>query len=281
MPEKEHDAELDALNKKMAEQAKQMVALGKTYDAENSAERSLGSRGCGLPAAIVAVIIAVVGGVVLAKQLTSNDEKCEGGLRNHNGLALIACTKSDSVSNESVNTETASSESVNSEGSGGTGGGTAAIPPPDAASLPKGAILFQGQSGSNIGPIAQDGLSRFMPLTGTGISTDANSVAITWDKGAGTVVSFGSNLHTGTNKGRYGFNLFRNVPATPPTTTPSGQAESPYRAGCAIEVGQTSCKSDIEGAPVVNGDKVTIIIGEAGTGVGDYSADWWFVFQPD
>ena len=94
-------------------------------------------------------------------------------------------------------------------------------------------------------------------------------------------MSFGSNLHTSTNKGRYGFALFRNVPATPPTTSPSGEADSQYRAGCAIEVGQTSCKSDTKGQPIVNGDRVTIIIGEAGTGVGDYSADWWFVFQPD
>jgi hypothetical protein len=147
--------------------------------------------------------------------------------------------------------------------------------------LPKGAILFQGQTGDNIGPIAQDGLNRFVSLTGPGVTTDGNSVALTWDKGAGKVVSFGSNLHTGNNKGRYGFALFRNVPATPPTTSPGGEADSQYRAGCAIEVGQTSCKSDTAGAPVVNGDRVTIIIGEAGTGVGDYSADWWFVFQPD
>ena len=91
-------------------------------------------------------------------------------------------------------------------------------------------------TGDNIGPIAQDGLNRFVSLNGPGVSTDGKSVAITWDKGAGKVVSFGSNLHTSNNKGRYGFALFRNVPATPPTTAPGGGTDSQYRAGCAIEV---------------------------------------------
>ena len=105
-------------------------------------------------------------------------------------------------------------------------------------------------------------------------------IAFTWEK-AGKVVSFGANLNTGSNKGRYGFNVFRNVPASPPTTYPTGEADGPYRAGCAIEVGDTACRSDRAGAPLAPGDKVTIIIGEAGTGTGTYTCDWWFVFQPD
>jgi len=201
--------------------------------------------------------------------------------RRHDGFVLIACDNPDIVQNSAGDTNSSNTDNGSSSSGGTAGGGTASIPPPDASSLPKGAILLQGQTGDNIGPIAQDGLNRFVSLTGPGVSTNGNSVAITWDKGAGKVISFGSNLHTSTNKGRYGFALFRNVAATPPTTSPSGQAESQYRAGCAIEVGQTSCTSNTAGAPIANGDKVTIIIGEAGTGVGDYSADWWFVFQPD
>ena len=230
---------------------------------------------------IVAAILSLLIAGFVAIKVNSNGD-CVGAPARRDGIVLAACQKPANAAASSTDGASSSSSDTGSSSSGGTtGGGTASIAPPDASSLPKGAILFQGQSGSNIGPIRQDGLSRFMPITGTGISTDATSVAMTWDKGAGKVVSFGSNLHTSTNKGRYGFALFRNTPATPPTTSPSGEADSQYRAGCAIEVGQTSCKSDTKGQPVVNGDRVTIIIGEAGTGVGDYSADWWFVFQPD
>jgi len=276
--------------------------------------------GC-LIAGFLAVLVV---GALVTLGLLNRDDGCKSGAPRRDGLVLIACQPADATSSStdasSSSADTSSSSSSSSSSAGTAGGGAAAIAPPDASSLPKGAILLQGQTGDEIGPIAQDGKNRFVSLTGPGVTTDGNSVAVAWDKGAGKVVSFGSNLHTGTNKGRYGFALFRNVPATPPTTSPTGEAdsqyragcaievgatscksdtagapivngdrvtiiigeaESQYRAGCAIEVGTTSCKSDREGAPIVDGDRVTIIIGEAGTGVGDYSADWWFVFQPD
>jgi hypothetical protein len=237
--------------------------------------------GCtGRTVAIFLVLFALGAAGALAVKNKSDDGKCGSAPPRRDGTALIACNKPADTAASSTSDASSSSGDTASSSSGGTaGGGTAAIPPP--ASVRPGQILFQGQTGDNIGPIAQDGMNRFVSLTGPGVTTDGNSVTITWDKGAGKVVSFGSNLHTSTNKGRYGFALFRNVPATPPTTSPSGEADSQYRAGCAIEVGQTSCKSDTAGAPIVNGDRVTIIIGEAGTGVGDYSADWWFVYQPD
>jgi hypothetical protein len=257
-------------------QSEEYDAKAEQIQARNLAQRM----GCGLP---IAVAIFVIIAIAAFFAIESRNDNCNSSPPRRDGMQLAACQKpADTAANSTSDASSSSADtaSSSSSSSGGTaGGGTAAIAPP--ASVPPGQILFQGETGDNIGPIAQDGKNRFVSLTGPGVTTDGNSVTITWDKGAGKVVSFGSNLHTSTNKGRYGFALFRNVPATPPTTSPSGEAESQYRAGCAIEVGQTSCKSDTAGAPIVNGDRVTIIIGEAGTGVGDYSADWWFVYQPD
>ena len=244
------------------------------------------NKGCLTPGrgiAGMAALLLLVAAFLAAQNALDQENRCDSVGVRRDGLVLAACQKpADAAASSTDEASASGSDTGSSSSSGGTaGGGTASIAPPDASALPPGAILFQGQTRDNIGPIAQDGLNRFVSLNAPGVTTDRTSVAIIWDKGAGTVVSFGSNLHTGTNKGRYGFALFRNAPATPPTTSPSGEADSQYRAGCAIEVGQTSCKSDTKGAPIVNGDSVTIIIGEAGTGVGDYSADWWFVFQPD
>jgi hypothetical protein len=96
------------------------------------------------------------------------------------------------------------------------------------------------------------------------------------DIGPGKVISFGANFHTATNNGRYGINLYRVVKG------PTADANSDFRAGCALEIGQTTCV-DPRGAPIVEGDKVAIVIGEAGNpgARGDYTMDWWFVFQPD
>lgn len=156
-------------------------------------------------------------------------------------------------------------------------------PAPDPGSLAPGAKLFKGESGDPIGFIAQDGASRFISLDAPGVAKgDAagRAIAIVWDFGPGKVTSFGANLHTTDNKGRYGVNLFRNVSPTGATT---GTTAELYLHGCAIEVGQTSCEVDLAGPPVVDGDKVTIIIGEQGhaDATGAFSMDWWFVFQPD
>ena len=163
------------------------------------------------------------------------------------------------------------------------GASSATHPAPDPASLPAGAILLKGESGDNIGSIAADGQARFLSLTGPGVAKgDAagRSIAIAWDKGAGKITAFGANLHTGTNHGRYGINTFRNVSASGATT---GTTAELYKHGCAVEVGQLSCQADNEGGAIVNGDKLTIVIGEEGhlDATGDFSIDWWFVFRPD
>jgi hypothetical protein len=133
--------------------------------------------------------------------------------------------------------------------------------------LPPDAVLYRGEPGDDIGCIACDGANRYLSITATGVAVgDAAGVtaAVTWDA-PGTVTSFGATLHTSTNEGRYGVAVYRNVAATTPPT-----GDSNYRAGCAIEVGQTSCRVDTPGTPLAAGDKVTIIVGEAGTGTGDF-----------
>jgi hypothetical protein len=157
--------------------------------------------------------------------------------------------------------------------------------PPSLDDFPRGDQLFSGSSGDNqIGCIACDGGTRFLHPNGT--STDIASgapgpspVADKWEI-TGHVVAFGANLHTPDNVGRYGIALFRNARADP--TAPAPADDSPYRAGCAIEVGHTSCRSNKAGAELVPGDMVSISIGEAGNvkAKGDYSIDWWFVFEP-
>ena len=91
-----------------------------------------------------------------------------------------------------------------------------------------------------------------------------------WKKD-GQFTEFGANI-SGPNKGRYGYNLFANG------TT--------YMAGCAMEIGQTSCREQRPN-DVAEGDRIAIIIGEGGTMVdgkpastGNFRVDWWFVFVP-
>jgi hypothetical protein len=93
------------------------------------------------------------------------------------------------------------------------------------------------------------------------------AIAKAWTT-AGRVVSFRATLHTSANTGRYGIAVFRNSDAT-------------YLAGCAVEIGQTSCSSDTRGAPMRPGDKITIIVGESGPDAGNFVIDWSFDFKPD
>jgi hypothetical protein len=146
--------------------------------------------------------------------------------------------------------------------------------PPSADALQPGELLFQGQSGDNIGYIAQDGASRFLSITGPGVGfgdPSRESKSITWDK-TGRITGFGVTLATDSNKGRYGVNIFVNGTA--------------YNVGCALEVGQTSCLSvpaNLAANPPLNaGDRVTIIIGEQGhtEAHGDFPLSWWFTFKP-
>jgi len=75
-------------------------------------------------------------------------------------------------------------------------------------------------------------------------------------------VSFGSNLHTVQQQGRYEFALFRNTPPYLPTTSPSGEADSQYRADARSKSADVVAGRTTVGTRVVNGDSVTIIIGK-------------------
>ena len=159
------------------------------------------------------------------------------------------------------------SESPSQPETGGT------YTPPAEEDLPAGAVLYTGSSGGQIGCITCDGASRFLSIErpGVGVGDLARpEQEVVW-KANGQFVEFGANL-SGPNKGRYGYNLFANG------TT--------YMAGCAMEIGQTSCQQQRPN-DVAAGDRITIIIGEGGTMVngqvasrGDFTVDWWFVFRP-
>lgn len=145
---------------------------------------------------------------------------------------------------------------------------------PDPASLPPGDVLVSGTSAGPIGCITCDGQSRFLSLRRPGVvagNERRTSVTTIWDQD-GTVLEFGANA-SGPNRGRYGFNLFSGA------TT--------YHNGCAMEIGQTSCRQQIP-KKINAGEALTIIIGEGGTLVdkrpastGDFTVTWWFVFRPD
>lgn len=155
-------------------------------------------------------------------------------------------------------------------------------PPPDPATLPPGAVLLAGDSGDTIGSIAQDGQFRYLSLVQPGVvkgDAAGRSIAVVWDKGAGHVISFGANFHTTEQPGRYGVNVFRNAAADGSATTTTADV---YKHGCAVEIGQTACRADNVGSLIVDGDLISIQMGEAGNldATGDFTIDWWFVFQP-
>lgn len=209
---------------------------------------------------------------------TNQNGDCDESLRpRSDDIRLAACPRATTAAaSEPVSSETRVTEgSSTTAAGGGAGDGDGQAPPP--SSIPPGAILFQGQSGDQIGCIACDGAARYVALGGPGVvvgEAAAMGIAKTWDV-AGHVTSFGATLHTASNKDGYGMSLFRLAKSS------ASDNDSPYRAGCAIEIGQTSCTSQTAGSPVLPGDIVAIGVNEAGTGTGDYSFDWWFVFQPD
>lgn len=266
--------------------------------AKTDAQQTKLIAGCTPKLLAIGLIVLALGAAGSYKllDLTKDDAKgtasssCSSSKARKDRVGLIACTRPED-SESSSDTASSSDAAAASNASGAAlgsnpgqnaSGGTA--PAPNPATLPPGAILFKGTSGDQIGCIRCDGMTRFLSITGPGVvASDASGRSIeafTWEKN-GKVVSFGANLNTGSNDGRYGFAVFRTIPASPPTTSPSGEADSPYRAGCAIEVHNTACRSDREGAPLFAGDKIAISVGEAGTGGGEYTCDWWFVFQPD
>jgi hypothetical protein len=217
--------------------------------------------GCGIPAIIAGIVVTIAVAGAFAFLAGDDDEKCTtptpkalGGTR----IELIAdCDEEPTTTSAS-----------------GAGPGAAT---PVQAALPAGQVLYQGTSGGELGCITCDGQSRFISIEGsTTASGDAARAGqeIVWPEDGG-VVDLGVRFSR-PNRGRHGINLFVN---------------GAYSAGCAMETGGSSCRVAAGQDPSVlkAGDRVTIIVGEAGTldedGVpveqGDFVLEWWFVFQPD
>ena len=146
--------------------------------------------------------------------------------------------------------------------------------PPAADDVPGDAQLFQGTSGP-VGCITCDGQPRFIHVENGSIAAGQEALPgqqIVWPED-GTVVEFGARV-TGPNRGLYGFNI---------------HAHGGVETGCGISPGQTSCLMRQRTTPLRAGDRVAVVVTEGGTrneeggvaDLGEFSVEWWFVFQPD
>ena len=129
-------------------------------------------------------------------------------------------------------------------------------PSPSAAAstpgegTPPGSRRYEGKSGDQIGCITCDGLSRYLSVEhpGVGVGDGARpKLEVVWPEN-GSFTEFGATV-SGPNQGRYGFAVLANGTS--------------YTAGCAMEIGQTSCQAP-SSAKIKKGDRVAIIIGEGG-----------------
>lgn len=264
-----HDLEADVADLASALPALQ-AAQAEGVQIRKDAERRRGIRinrglvGCGVPAALALLVAAAA--VFFAMDFFGDDDdapECPGSTTSLGDVRVQLVADCDA---ETTPTPTASTTSPTSPVSG--------VPDPDG--LPAGQVLYVGTSGGQLGCIACDGQSRFINIedstTALGDDTRAGQ-EIRWPTN-GSVVDFGVKIPRPT-KGRYGINLFVN---------------GAYSVGCAIETGSSSCRvpTGQEPSPLAAGDRVTIIVGEAGIvdddGVpveeGDFILEWWFVFQP-
>lgn len=274
---KEHQEEIRHYEGLIAEHPdhKAAVAASRKVSAEKAAEAAAMQRGkriyrgllgCGLPAAMVAVVVAaaVFFGMDFLGDDEEPDEKCARPTTTLGGIEVQLVA-------DDCETETPSPSATDP----GTTGSDAE--PPEAADLPAGQVLYEGTSGSQLGCIACDGQSRFISIERSTMALgDAERAGqeIVWPEN-GTVVDFGIQIPQ-PNEGRYGINLFVN---------------GAYSVGCPIETGSSSCRvlAGQEPSPLAAGDRVTIIVGEQGIvdedGVpveeGDFVMEWWFVFQPE
>lgn len=211
----------------------------------------VGGKGCGQKMAglVMAVVIMIVLLIIFAALNKNNDPNGDASSK----------TKT-STSDDAV---TSSSEAEKPKEKPAPAG----APAPSAGDLSDTEVLFKG-TGGPIGPIANDGKSRYLALDKPGISVGTPPAGYVMTESGG-ITSFGATLHTATNQGRYGIAVFE----------PSTQK---YLAGCAIEIGQTSCQVKYpKGIAVKKGQSLVVIVGEAGNLVekGDFDLDWWFVFQ--
>lgn len=248
-------------------------------------------KGC-LPPALVGVIaiIAVIILMVNRDDGSSASADCPASAPSLGAdppLQLISATQSCPSEDQADDAAEGDDEGDADEGEQGDGadgpggpvevsdGVTTNVAKPSEDDLPEGAMLFSGSSAGPIGCIPCDGQSRFMSVEADGAvvgNAAAGSVATTWEED-GQITSFGARLSTPNPGGRYGINFF--------------YADTfEYGPGVAIEVDQQSAEyqwTPSRDGTVHAGRPVVIIVGEGGNTVatGEWSLEWWFVFQPD
>ncbi len=224
---------------------------------------SLNLKGCA-PVLIAAVVIITI----LIAVINSRDDDSDQPSTSATPSTAASETPSESPSETPSETPTESPSEPPSETADPS---TAASTPGEGT--PPGSRRYEGNSGDQIGCIACDGLSRYLSVEhpGVGVGDGARpKLEVVWPEN-GSFTEFGATV-SGANQGRYGFAVLANGTS--------------YTAGCAMEIGQTSCQAP-SSAKIKKGDRVAIIIGEAGTMVngkpasrGDFTVSWWFVFQP-
>ena len=218
--------------------------------------------------AVVVVVLAAVGGIVVA---TRDDGKAT----------------SVAVGDSAPKTTLDPTQPVPIEG---------ATSPPDLAAFPKGAVLFQGTSGDEIGCIPCDGAFRIMSIEHPGITLSGAgapeevallSAPLTAD---GVVTRLGVRLSSA-DGGNWTLNVRCKSTETPgscgsPSDVPVNATPGTigFAMACSVPVGATACvRWDPEdGRTVKAGDRLALAVGNPGKPAteGHFTMEWWFVFVP-
>jgi hypothetical protein len=171
-----------------------------------------------------------------------------------------------------------------------------ATSPPNPADLSAGAILFQGDSGGEIGCIPCDGAFRIMSLDGPGVTlsgaggpqeTALMSAPLTTD---GVITRLGVQLSIA-DGGNWTLNVRCRSTEVPgscgsPTDVPvnATPGTTGYAMACSVPLGATACVnwSPPEGRAVKVGDRLALAVGNPGNPFteGHFTMHWWFVFLP-
>lgn len=172
-----------------------------------------------------------------------------------------------------------------------------ATSPPNVGDLPKGAILFQGVSGAEIGCIPCDGAFRIMSIDGPGVTlsnaggapeTALLSAPLTAD---GVITRLGVRLSSA-DGGNWTLNVRcknTDVPGScgspSDATVNASSGTTGFALACSVPVGATTCVrwDPEEGRKVKAGDQLALAVGNPGKPFtqGHFTMEWWFVFEPD
>jgi hypothetical protein len=169
--------------------------------------------------------------------------------------------------------------------------------PPHAADLPAGAILFEGDSGDEIGCIPCDGAFRIMSVEHAGVTLSGaggpQEISLMSSPLAsnGKITRLGVQLSSA-DGGNWTLNVRCKNTETPgscgsPTDVPvnASAGKIGFALACSVPVGATACvRWDPEVGRVVKaGDQLALAVGNPGKPVtqGHFLMHWWFVFIPD